>query len=156
MDRKLALILISLFVTVVVIIAAVLVLFLFAKQDLQPNELAQIEEIDAPTSTPVLRATFVPTATYTPVLSEAELKDFRVGGYAQISGTSGDGLSIRSGPATSYKVNFVGLDSELFKIIDGPIDADGYTWWKVEAPYDTNRNGWCVQNYLNVVTAPQE
>ncbi len=156
MDRKWALILISLFVTVSVIIGAIFALFLFAKQENQPAPIAQIEEIDAPTSTPVLRATFVPTQTNTPILTEAELKDFRIGGYAQISGTSGDGLSIRSGPATTYKVNFVGLDSELFKIVDGPIDADGYIWWKVEAPYDTNRNGWCVQNYLNVVTAPEE
>ena len=78
-------------------------------------------------------------------------QDIAIGGYVQISGTEGVGLHIRSGPGTDYESKFVGMDSEVFKVEDGPREADGFTWWFLVAPYDTNRSGWAVANYLTVI-----
>lgn len=156
MNRKWALVILAIFVALVIFAMIFLLMYLFSDEAPSTSPLAVITQIAAPTSTPVLLATFEPTITPIPTLSAEDKKGIYVTGYAQITGTAGDGLSIRSGPATTFAVNFIGLDAELFKVIDGPVEADGYTWWKVEAPYDTSRNGWCVDNYLSPVTAPEE
>jgi hypothetical protein len=43
------------------------------------------------------------------------------------------------------------MDSEVFMVKDGPKDADGFTWWFLEAPYDPQRSGWAASNYLQVI-----
>jgi hypothetical protein len=48
----------------------------------------------------------------------------------------------------SGTVNFTALDAEAFLVIDGPVEADGYTWWHLEAPYDQTRNGWSAGDFL--------
>jgi hypothetical protein len=74
--------------------------------------------------------------------------------YVQISGTDGDGLRLRSSPALSSDPLFLGYDSEVFLVADGPRQADGYTWWYLTAPYDQTRSGWAVVNYLSFVPSP--
>jgi hypothetical protein len=101
--------------------------------------------------------TFTPTVelstlfTPTPISGPISSSDIAIGGYVQITGTGGVGLHIRSGPGTSYDSKFIGMDSEVFKVQDGPQDADGFTWWYIVAPYDANRSGWAVSNYLIVI-----
>jgi len=75
-----------------------------------------------------------------------------IGAYVQIFGTGGEGLRLRAGPGTSNEALFLGLEAEVFKVKDGPKDADGFTWWYLVAPYDDNRKGWAAQNYLSVIT----
>ncbi len=77
-----------------------------------------------------------------------------IGNYVQISGTGGDGLRIRQGPGLNYEQLFLGLEAEVFEIVDGPLTADGYTWWHLSAPYDASIHGWAVSNYLVVVDSP--
>ena len=156
MDKKWVYILLSLFISMVILTIVVALFMFLPKPKEESSPIAVVEVIEAPTSTPFILSTFEPTPTSTSSLSNGNSSGIHIDGYAQITGTSGDGLSIRNGPGKSFPVNFVGLDSELFKIIDGPIEEDNYVWWKVEAPYDTTRNGWCVQNYLSVVNSPQE
>ncbi len=43
-------------------------------------------------------------------------------------------------------------DGEIFSVVDGPSQADGFTWWRIQDPADSNRAGWAVANYL-IVTA---
>ncbi len=74
--------------------------------------------------------------------------------YVQIYGTDGDGLRLRVSPALSSDPLFLGFDSEVFLVTDGPIQADGYTWWYLTAPYDQTRSGWAVVNYLSYVPSP--
>ena len=76
-----------------------------------------------------------------------------LGVFVQIQGTGQDGLRIRSGPGTDKATNFLGMDSEVFKVTDGPVQSDGFTWWFLVAPYDRNRNGWAASNYLTIVSA---
>ncbi len=78
-----------------------------------------------------------------------------MGVYVQITGTNGDGLRIRSAPGVSSTPLFLGMDSEVFLVKDGPREADGYTWWFLTAPYDTNRSGWAAASYLSLVQTPQ-
>jgi hypothetical protein len=43
------------------------------------------------------------------------------------------------------------MDAEVFEVKEGPKEADGFTWWYLVAPYDTNRSGWAASKFLTVV-----
>ncbi len=92
-----------------------------------------------PTATPTQPASGVPVPGLTPLA---------VGNYVQVGGTGVDGLRVRSDPGLSAKTLYVAIDSEVFKIIDGPREADGYTWWYLEEPFKQTVKGWAVANYL--------
>jgi hypothetical protein len=77
-----------------------------------------------------------------------------IGALVQVSGTGGDGLRLRAEPGLNSQVLFLGLESEVFQVSDGPRQADGYTWWLLVAPYDPTLSGWAVANYLVVVQSP--
>lgn len=111
---------------------------------------AHLTIIPAPTATPNV----TPTATIDPFAPSATPTGLAVGGYAQISGTGGDGLRIRSAPGLSGEAVFLGLDSEVFLVKDGPREADGYVWWYIVAPYDENRAGWAAADFLTFIPAP--
>lgn len=116
----------------------------------------QITLVDAPTVTPRLAMPDVPpTATPT---TEAFLPPgmIGIGAYVQVNGTSGAGLKIRQDPGTSGAQLFIAMDSEVFKVIDGPVESDGYTWWKLETVMDSTRVGWGVVDYLEVIDQTSE
>lgn len=77
-----------------------------------------------------------------------------LGAYVQITGTGGTGLRFRQTPSISAQVKFVASEAEIFIVKDGPIDADGYTWWYLLGPFDETRNGWAVSNYLVLAQNP--
>jgi hypothetical protein len=74
------------------------------------------------------------------------------GRYVQIGGTEGAGLRLRAAPGLDGTPLFLGFDTEVFEVRDGPQVADGYTWWFVVSPYDENRSGWAAADYLEVIT----
>jgi len=76
---------------------------------------------------------------------------FGAGIYVQISGTGGDGLRLRQQPGTGSEVMFMGYEAEVFKVMDGPKEQDGYIWWYLTAPYDESRSGWAASNFLTVI-----
>ncbi|HZD55175.1 MAG TPA: hypothetical protein VE136_00510, partial [Anaerolineales bacterium] len=86
--------------------------------------------------------------------SQGPSGEVAIGAYVQITGTGGDGLRLRTGPGLSNEVRFLGLESEVFEVRDGPQEADGYTWWYLVAPFDETRNGWAVSGFLSVVQNP--
>jgi hypothetical protein len=107
---------------------------------------------------PALVPTRTPTPgqeTPTPTPPEA-IDGIFVGGYVQISGTDGQGLRLRTGPGTGNEPRFLGMDSEVFLVKEGPEEADGFTWWYLEAPYDPARSGWAASAYLTVVNNPAD
>ena len=77
-----------------------------------------------------------------------------IGAFVQVSGTGGDGLRLRKGPGLGYEMQFLGLDGELFQVADGPVEADGYTWWFVVGSYDDTRQGWAAADFLTLVPSP--
>jgi len=127
-------------------------------QGLQPAGYGQaaMTVIAAPTSTPNLGLaptltvpTAAPTIIPTPIPGA-----IGIGAFVQITGTEGQGLRLRGGPGLGNDQLFLGYDSEVYQVVDGPVDADGHTWWKLTAPYDVTRTGWAVQDYLTVIQSP--
>jgi len=138
---------------------SVLLVFVFSAQNEKPSSAAStavLYVIAAPSATlpaPVASATPSPTPTSegVVVLPGGVLA---VGGYAQVTGTEGEGLRLRADPGLSGTVRFLGIDGEVFEVQDGPRDVDGYQWWFLQAPYDPNVQGWAVADYLVAVQNP--
>lgn len=104
----------------------------------------------APTSTPLLPADLYATQTPTPH-AEAVIDGIGKGLYVQIFGTGGDGLRLRAEASTTAEVRFLGYESEVFLVNEGPKNSDGYIWWYLTAPYDESRSGWAVADYLEPI-----
>ncbi len=115
--------------------------------------MAAMTLIPAPTSTAASAlATIDPYApTPTPTLAPGQLT---TGVYVQITGTGGVGLNIRSAPGLDASQQFMGFDSEVFLIEDGPRERDGYTWWYLVSNYDDGRAGWAAANFLQYIPSP--
>lgn len=107
--------------------------------------------IFAPTSTPVVPTSAIETASATPGGTGTTIGGIGVGTFVQIAGTEGNGLRLRIDPGTKADILFLGYESEVFKVTDGPVETDGYVWWHLTASYDQNRNGWAASNYLAVI-----
>jgi len=116
----------------------------------QPTAILAI--IKAPTITPSLAPSLTPDVAATQqALKEAG--QIYIGGYVEISGTEGAGLRLRADPGLDKSLLSLGYDSEVYKVEDGPKEADGITWWYLVAPYDNSRCGWAASNFLAVVTS---
>jgi hypothetical protein len=63
-------------------------------------------------------------------------------------------LRIRSDPGLTGEPVFLGFDSEVFIVEDGPREVDGYVWWYLVAPYDDTRAGWAAADFLSYVPSP--
>lgn len=130
------------------VLVGVAVLFLGRNPAPVTGATPEITLIAAPTLTPKIPDPAVspsPTPTSIFFLPEGMIG---VGAYVQVAGTQGVGLRMRAEPGLGGAVNFTALDAEAFLVIDGPVEADGYTWWHLEAPYDQTRNGWSASDFL--------
>ncbi|MGD0576191.1 MAG: hypothetical protein ABSB61_12650 [Anaerolineales bacterium] len=74
-----------------------------------------------------------------------------VGGTVQVVGTGSDGLRLRDKPSLKGAILLLVGDNEVFSVQQGPVQADGFTWWYLQGLYDFTRKGWAVQNYLQAV-----
>ena len=77
-----------------------------------------------------------------------------LGEFVEVDGTEGAGLRLRSGPGLDNEALFLGLEDEVFKVEDGPQEADGYIWWYLVAPFNAEQSGWAVSNYLTPIQNP--
>ncbi|HET7012077.1 MAG TPA: hypothetical protein VFI11_14980 [Anaerolineales bacterium] len=117
--------------------------------------------VPAGNSTPIL--TIIPAPSPTPSPTPAVPSDLAtptvtapagsgegisVGELVEVFGTSGDGLRLRSEPDLQSQILVLGVDSEVFQVDDGPVEADGYVWFYLVNPYDTAKRGWAVSTYL--------
>jgi hypothetical protein len=120
---------------------------------------AAITIVAAPTLTPMITMPAVaPTGTPTPGSSQngvpATNGAIAKGMYVQISGTGGSGLRLRAQPGTASQSLFLGMESEVYLVQDGPQEKDGYKWYYLVAPYDKSRSGWAASNYLTIIQKP--
>ena len=123
--------------------------------DLNPLKTAIFTIIPASSAT----VTPPPTAAATPIVSNGALPsplpgELNIGNYVQIIGTQGDGLRLREEPGLGNTVLTLVSDAEVFKVLDGPQTADGHIWWYLSDPYNENRRGWAVANYLALIQNP--
>jgi len=133
------------------VLAGLAVLFLARSPSPATGATPVMTMIVAPTLTPkpiTPSATPSPTPTTVFFLPEGVIG---VGAYVQVSGTQGAGLRMREEPGLDGAVEFTALDSEVFLVIDGPVEEDGYQWWHLEAPYDATRNGWSAGDFLTPI-----
>ncbi len=115
--------------------------------------MAAMTVIPAPTGT---APSEIPTAdpyapTPTMTLAPGQLA---VGVYVQVVGTGGVGLNIRSAPGLDSSQQFMGFDSEVFLIEDGPREQDGYVWWYLVSNYDDGRAGWAAADFIEYIPSP--
>ncbi|MCC6298712.1 MAG: SH3 domain-containing protein [Anaerolineales bacterium] len=95
-----------------------------------------------------------PTATIDPFAPTPVPTGIAIGNYVQITGTNGEGLRIRSEPGLAGNPDFLGFDSEVFIVREGPVALDGYVWWYLVAPYDDTRAGWAAADFLSYIPSP--
>lgn len=71
--------------------------------------------------------------------------EIAIGATVAVANSGGTGVNFRTEPSTESEIIDVLLDGTQLTVIDGPLDAEGYTWWQVEGDAGT---GWLVQDYL--------
>jgi uncharacterized protein YgiM (DUF1202 family) len=53
---------------------------------------------------------------------------------------------MRSGAGTNFDL-IARIDSgAMVEILDGPVEADGFTWWQIRVPGADNLTGWVVES----------
>lgn len=149
--------LLSLLVSALLLVLAGALLWWWPWPPPEAQPTAAVTRIPLPTVTPTPPFTptpAAPTTTPTPVAPPPPGPgEIAIGQFVQIRGTGGDGLRLRSAPSLQAPVRFLGQEAEVFRVTDGPRQADGYTWWYLETPYDATRSGWAVANYLSPLPA---
>ena len=84
-----------------------------------------------------------------PTLPSGEGVRLVPGDLVEVTGTGGEGLRLRRAAGLEAEIVVLGVESEVFRVIAGPATADGYTWWQLVNPYDSEKQGWAVGLYLS-------
>ena len=137
----------------VLLFAGALLLLWFTRPEAQvtPPAVVILNVTPAPTATQVLPTpSTVPIATDTPASAGA----LSISQYVQVTGTGGDGLRLRATPGLSGEIKLLGSEGEIYRLQDGPQEADGYTWWLLVDPDDETRQGWAVADFLQPTQYP--
>jgi hypothetical protein len=102
---------------------------------------------------PTLAIDLLTSPTPSPTVDPSEIgqSGIRVDLYVQISGTEGSGLNIRNNPGTNAEAMFVADESEVFLVVGGPVELDGYIWWQLKAPYNESHQGWAAEKFLRII-----
>ena len=125
------------------LLAAVVVVFLLfrsrtppttARVSPEPPTSALITSI--PTRTPIF-----PTPTPAPTAPPTAVA-LHIGGAATVTNTEGNALRGRKEPKLKAAPVAAFKEGDRVKILDGPVEADGYTWWRIEGKAGA---GWSAQ-----------
>ncbi len=121
-----------------------------AASPLVPTPIVTVLAVPSPTPSPMPTSTLPPTPTEAPTAptDPGAGEGFGVGDLVEVYGTAGDGLRLRASPALDAVINMLGVENEVFQVSDGPVDADGFTWWYLENLVDQRKNGWAVGSFL--------
>jgi hypothetical protein len=109
--------------------------------------------IPRPSPTPSPAPTSVPSETPT-AENPGPAGAILLGDLIEVFGTSGDGVRLRSDPTLDGTVVGLGMDSDVFQVEEGPVEAENHVWWYLVNPYDTARQGWAVADYLRPLQSP--
>ena len=139
------------------LVAGVWVVLALTRTQAAPEPVAAVVTvIPAPTATPTVVLSPTPEGgTPTPIAPPPPAAGSIVAGATvQVRGTGGDGLRLRTEPSLSAPIVALANEGEVFRVMEGPHSADGYTWWRLVSPNDAQRTGWAVDNYLSVLPTP--
>lgn len=99
------------------------------------------------TPTPLGIAVRPPSPTPTP--TPTPLPGIAVGARVRVIITDGSGMRFRTGPGSGYITLAIVPDGTVFKVVDGPVESEGRTWWRLEAEDGTI--GWGAAELLELV-----
>lgn len=111
----------------------------FVGRDSSPAEVQQVAT--APAAAPTARPTRVPTPTAAPTVTPTPPPSLAVGGRARVVNLNGSPLRAREGPGLNSGVVARIPEGSEVTLRDGPVEADGYSWWLVEAEVGS---GWAA------------
>jgi hypothetical protein len=100
---------------------------------------------DTPTPMMVQDTPASPLSSPAPV--PAAPTEIGIGIYVKVSSTGGSDLSFRANAGTNYARLKIVAEGTVLKVLDGPVEADGYVWWKLQDVSD-GVVGWAVADYL--------
>jgi hypothetical protein len=113
----------------------------FVEEEFEESSIDQVMQTLFPSSEQ-------PSATeLPPVTVEEPSAGIYIGGQVRVD-TDGTRLRSRDVPGLGGNVVIMFEPGELLQVIDGPVDADGYTWWKVENDGDF---GWSAADFLTPI-----
>jgi hypothetical protein len=69
----------------------------------------------------------------------------QLGVTVEVVRTGGVPLRARREPSTSSGIVARFAPGTALVVLDGPVEADGYTWWRVQG---AGKEGWCASQYL--------
>ncbi len=107
-----------------------------------------VTPVPSPTAFVIEEPTEGPTPTLPPPPTTGSIV---IGELVKVTNTDGDGLRFRSGPGLNTETIYLAIDNEVFFVQEGPIEADGFNWWKLTAQADETREGWAVENFLEAL-----
>ena len=102
--------------------------------------------LPSPAASPVPSPVPAPSESPTPEQQSAKL--FTLGDLVEVYGTEGDGLRIRGSPGLEAPILILGLESEVFQVVEGPVVSDGLSWWRIANLYDPAETGWAADSFL--------
>jgi hypothetical protein len=79
--------------------------------------------------------------------------ELATGSAAEVGGTEGEGLRVRAEPALSGGVRVVLTDGTRVQVLEGPVSADGFRWYRVGYGAD-GATGWVAGQYLAAARTP--
>ncbi len=133
----------------VVIVLLIAVVFISLWNPFTPPTQPTVEII--PTVTPALPTVApFPTATPTPrpTPTPSVPTEIEIGGYVKVVNTGDTGLRFRWGGGEDYITKKIINDGTILKVLGGPEEADGTTWWRLEDPAEEDEDlkiGWAAE-----------
>ena len=103
------------------------------------------------TDTPTATYTTTPTPTASPTITPRPGGEILVGGYVKVTGTGELMLNLRGGPGINCEQVERLPDDTVLKVINGPKEADGHRWWRLE--WD-GTSGWAADEWLMATVEP--
>lgn len=147
-----------------VVILAIALLWVWALKAMQENKEPPTIAVTPTFTPPIATATPVPADTPTPVPptdtpvppTPTVAAQIAIGGWVKVVGTGDAGLSFRAGPGQENVRLKILADGAVLKVLDGPREDDGFTWWRLEEYVDGQAGiiGWSIDEYLVPASAP--
>jgi hypothetical protein len=100
------------------------------------------------TPTAVLTQTLTPTVVLPlgPTGQAQQFTEIAPGATVLIQGTAAKGLNLRAQPTTKGAIVVTVKEGDALTVVEGPQQADGFTWWKLRTT--DNKEGWGAADWL--------
>ncbi len=72
----------------------------------------------------------------------------RPGMRVLVAETGGAGLNLRAAPSLQAETLLIAEEGSAFVLLQGPLEVDGFRWWRLQKADDPSITGWAVERYL--------